>query len=207
MIFEIIAPYFAEIKSGDRVNTKYHPHHIEERLGLLTIIVLDEIVLSSVLGIKELYDHFNIEMLNLVASSFIIMFSMWWLYFDLEVGKRLKELHVAFIWSYGHFFIFSSIASVGALIGAHIELFQPNANFHISKELLTFFLSIAVAVFLFSVWLTQDNFIRKNIFCRLELVFLSIVIIFIWILRRKCFTYKSLAYGYEYTKACSITNE
>lgn len=36
MIFEIVAPYFAEIKSGDHVNTKYHPHHIEERLGLLT---------------------------------------------------------------------------------------------------------------------------------------------------------------------------
>ena len=46
---ELVVPVLAETKHG---YTPFHPHHIAERYGLLTIIVLGEVILSSVQAIQ-----------------------------------------------------------------------------------------------------------------------------------------------------------
>lgn len=47
---ELLVPVLAEKRHG---YTPFHPHHIAERYGLLTIIVLGEVILSSVLAIQQ----------------------------------------------------------------------------------------------------------------------------------------------------------
>ena len=47
---ELLVPVLAEQRHG---YTPFHPHHIAERYGLLTIIVLGEVILSSVLAIQQ----------------------------------------------------------------------------------------------------------------------------------------------------------
>ena len=47
---ELLVPVLAEQRHG---TTPFHPHHIAERYGLLTIIVLGEVILSSVQAIQQ----------------------------------------------------------------------------------------------------------------------------------------------------------
>ena len=39
---------------------------------------------------------------------------MWWVYFDRPVHDLLTSVRKAFVWGYGHYFIFASAAAVGA---------------------------------------------------------------------------------------------
>jgi low temperature requirement protein LtrA len=112
---ELLVPVWAERYTM----TPWHPHHIAERYGLLFIIVLGEIVLSTTLAVQA---GFVQDRLWWVAGSgLVIVFAFWWLYFDHPAHRILVDQRHAFIWGYGHYVVFAAAAAVGAGIAVIVD--------------------------------------------------------------------------------------
>ena len=172
---EMFVPYYAERSVDKGKNTKYHFGHIEERLGLLTIIVLGESILASVYAVSKTVEHFSYDLASLVVGSLLILFSMWWLYFDDELGEELRHEHKSFIWSYGHYFIYAAATAVGALISVNVDVLTDHAK--ISHEWAVIGLGISVAFYLASVWFCHDFLLNKTGVKRYELLILAIIVL------------------------------
>lgn len=97
---ELILPFYAG--SG----TRWHRDHIIERYGLLTIIVLGESLLALINGLVHLFAHFSFPLLGAIVGGFLILFSMWWFYFDEEKHPALQFQKRAFLWVRSLFRIF-----------------------------------------------------------------------------------------------------
>jgi low temperature requirement protein LtrA len=115
---ELAVPVWAE----RRWSTPWHPHHIAERYGLLFIIVLGEIVLSTTLAVEGGFD--TARLWWVAGSGLLIVFCFWWLYFEEPVHHRLVDKRRAFVWGYGHFFVFASAAALGS--GLAVALTVPD---------------------------------------------------------------------------------
>jgi low temperature requirement protein LtrA len=117
-LVELTGPVLAERKTG---GTPWHPHHIAERYGLLTIITLGEGVLGTVLVVSVLVEthSWTADAVLVMVAGLGITFGMWWSYFIARSGEVLA-LHRqrSWSWSYGHVAVFASIAAVGA--GLHV---------------------------------------------------------------------------------------
>lgn len=124
---ELAVPYIAERKGG----TPWHPHHIAERYGLLVIIVLGECVAGIIsMAAKTVHEDMSQwaeSALPVIVSSLATVFAMWWTYFKLPTGSLLAGRRgVAFPFAYIHYFIFASLASLGAGLGLQAE--QPGRS-------------------------------------------------------------------------------
>ncbi|SFW90745.1 low temperature requirement protein A [Amycolatopsis australiensis] len=153
VLCELAVPVIAE----RRAKTTWHPHHIAERYGLFTLIVLGETVLSATNAIKEGTaepGHLG-ALISLAAAGLVLVFSMWWLYFDRPGHLRLvrrRTMFTAMSWGYGHYFVFASAAAVGA--GLEVAVAYDTGALHgaggVAAAMAT---TVPVAIFLLSVWL------------------------------------------------------
>ena len=87
-------------------------HSLVERFGLLTIIILGENLISIVSGASYRGD-FSLGFVSLISASILVVFFMWWIYFDL-VSERLPiqdQLH-RWSWMYLHLLLTMSIGLV-----------------------------------------------------------------------------------------------
>jgi len=153
---EFFVPYYAE----SHTMTYFHSEHIHERLGLLTIIVLGESILAVTYNFKALIEHFSYELLFVAIGAIVTLFGIWWLYFNTSIEERLREKSVAFSWGYGHFIIFASAAAIGALISVNVDVLTHHAE--ISIEVANLGFAVAVALYLFGLWFTQERFLAKT---------------------------------------------
>ncbi|WP_410645762.1 low temperature requirement protein A [Amycolatopsis sp. lyj-346] len=149
---ELAVPVWAESSRG----TAWHPHHIAERYGLFTLIVLGEVILSATNAVKEGTaepGHLG-ALISLAAAALVLVFSMWWLYFDRPGHARLVRRPTMFTsmsWGYGHYFIFASAAAVGA--GLEVAVAYDTGTLHLGGVAAALPATVPVAVFLLSVWL------------------------------------------------------
>ncbi len=180
VVVELMVPYLAETSIDKAANTKYHFGHIEERLGLLTIIVLGESILAVVYAFEKMVEHYSSDLAMLAAGSILILFSMWWLYFDDALGDELASKKKSFAWGYGHYFVYSFAAAVGVLISVNVDVLTNHAE--ISQDFAVYGLSIAIAGYLLSVWYCHDYLLEKKGIQLFELLILVIVVagIVIW---------------------------
>jgi low temperature requirement protein LtrA len=155
-LFEILVPYYAE----SHTQTQFHSEHIEERLGLLTIIVLGESILASANSFKSLIEHFSYDVLFVSIGCLFTLFGIWWLYFNNSVEHHLRDKKVAFQWGYGHFIIFSSAAAIGALVGVNVDVLTNHGSISIATA--NFGFSLAVALYLFGLWFCQEKLMGKG---------------------------------------------
>ncbi|WP_033296403.1 low temperature requirement protein A [Amycolatopsis jejuensis] len=149
---ELAVPLVAETRAG----TAWHPHHIAERYGLFTLIVLGETVLGATNAVKEGLaegEHTG-DLVSLAAVGLLLVFAMWWLYFDQPGHARLERgnsLTTALSWGYGHYLIFGSAAAVGA--GLELAVDFDSHHTAVSGTATAMAVTIPVAIFLLSVWL------------------------------------------------------
>ena len=145
---ELVVPVWAEKASP----TTWHPEHISERYGLFMIIVLGESVLAASLAIQSATSGSGLttELIAIIAGGLLILFSMWWIYFDRPEERLLSSTRTAFLWSYMHLPIFAAVAAVGAGLavviegaGGHSELGPAGTGAAIA---------VPVAVYLLSLW-------------------------------------------------------
>ena len=113
VVVEVAGPYWAE-RVGN--STPWHPEHIAERYGLFTIIVLGECILSSFVAINvAITVGISSEIVITAVVGLLTVFAIWWTYFRLSADEMLREKpQLAFVWGYGHYFLFGSIAALGA---------------------------------------------------------------------------------------------
>ena len=122
---EMAGPYWAE-HTGDM--TQWHPKHIAERYGLFTIIVLGECILSAFVAIDAARNaHGTSARLAVLAGAGLVsMFGLWWSYFRVSAERMLEgRSRLVFVWGYGHYLLFASIAALGAGIATVASLSEP----------------------------------------------------------------------------------
>jgi low temperature requirement protein LtrA len=144
---ELAVPALAERTRA----TPWHAHHIAERYGLLTLIVLGETVLASSVAIQSALDLHELSwpLAQAIVGGLLILFSLWWLYFNESAGRLLTSSQVAFRWGYAHYFVFASLAAMGAGLALYMDYLSGKA--HVSQLLASMPLSSAAALFLFLV--------------------------------------------------------
>jgi len=151
VLAELAVPVIAERAPGGP--TTYHPHHIAERYGLFTIIVLGEAVASATVAVRTGLQEGDYlpELLSLSAAGLVIVFALWWLYFDRSAHGLLTTLRTSVLWGYGHYFILASAAAVGAGLGVAVDYHTHHAE--ISGPVAGWAVALPVAVYVFFVWL------------------------------------------------------
>jgi len=85
-----------------------------ERFGLLTIIVLGEVMVGTVQGIAA-YENVTLEIFVIGGLGMAIAIGIWWIYFDF-ISHRLPydTAPTVLIWMYSHLPITAGIAAIGA---------------------------------------------------------------------------------------------
>ena len=150
-VAEVIVPIIAERAPGGP--TSYHPHHVAERYGLFTIIVLGEAIASATVAVRtglEEGEHLP-ELVAVAISGLIIVFALWWLYFEQPAHRLLTTLRTLWLWGYGHYLIFASAAAIGAGLGVVVD--HVTHLGHVSGTVAGYSLAVPIAVLLVAVWL------------------------------------------------------
>lgn len=91
-----------------------HTEHLIERVGLLTLILLGESVISLSSGLANI--GWTVERLLTAATGFVTIASIWWVYFDsfhLLTKQKLTTGHSVL---YSHLFVFIGLSILASLI-------------------------------------------------------------------------------------------
>ena len=148
VVCEVLVPAWAEHATP----TTWHPHHIAERYGLFTIITLGESILAASIALKSAFEAgaTALSLLPIIAGGLLIVYSLWWLYFDRAAHEVLDSAPAAFLWGYGHYFVFGAAAAVGAGLGVSID--HAMHRLHITDSLAGAAVAVPVAVYLLCLW-------------------------------------------------------
>jgi low temperature requirement protein LtrA len=145
---ELLAPVWAESARP----TPWNREHIVERYGLFTIIVLGEAVLAATIAVQIALDSDakDAGVIAIAAGGLLIIFSMWWLYFQHNPHDIFTSQRAAFAWGYGHYFIFSAAAAVGVGLEVCVDYATDHSALSRSGAALT--IAVPVAIYLLGVW-------------------------------------------------------
>ncbi|MEN2742863.1 low temperature requirement protein A [Microbacterium sp. X-17] len=146
---ELAVPVWAE-RQG---RTQWHPHHIAERYGLFTLLLLGESLLASANAIFDALgegEHVG-ELLWLAVSGIVITAAIWWIYFAREQHGTLTSSRRAFTFGYLHYVIFAAVGAVSA--GVEVEIDNLTGAAAVPDAVAGLALTLPIAVFLFFAWL------------------------------------------------------
>ncbi|WP_343519789.1 low temperature requirement protein A [Sphingomonas sp.] len=150
---ELAVPAVAERAA----ETPWHRHHIVERYGLLTIIVLGEVLLAATLALEKAWDgSFDMRLVHTALSALVITFAMWWLYFAREPQLSSNRLSRSLQWGYGHVLVFASGAAVGAGFAVLVEILTGHSKIGLRAGDLA--VAIPLGLYFLSLWLVRDRF-------------------------------------------------
>lgn len=171
---EAAVPYIAE-RQGQ---TPWRPHHIAERYGLLVIIVLGECITGIINIVSETahdgLDTWITTTFPVIVSALSIVFSMWWTYFKLPLGELLEHhRNKAFTFGYIHYFVFASLAALGAGLGLLANYMTDESNMLLAQTVL---FTIATACGLYLLLISIINMLLfKQRWASLKLLAIAII--------------------------------
>jgi low temperature requirement protein LtrA len=148
-LLELAGPVVAESRAG---GTPWHPHHIAERYGLLTIIALGEGVFGTVASVSALVDAhgWSKEAIFVAVAGIGLTFGLWWNYFMLPSGEILaRHRYRSFVWGYGHIPMYAAIAATGAGLHATAYVIEGEAHIGVRGSII----AVAIPVLVFTVGL------------------------------------------------------
>ncbi|NES01002.1 MAG: low temperature requirement protein A, partial [Symploca sp. SIO1B1] len=92
-----------------------HREHLVERIGLLSIILLGESVISLVGGLSDLqWDQFD---LVAAITGFLMIGAIWWIYFDgFPLLEKAKGIKYGFPLLYSHVLLLLGMGILSSLI-------------------------------------------------------------------------------------------
>ncbi|GJL90669.1 low temperature requirement protein A [Hyphococcus sp.] len=156
-VLELAVPPIAE-RAG---RTPFHRHHMIERYGLLMIIILGEIILAISMGFGGLYDeHANLAAIPTTLSGLIIVFALFWIYFCEDEHLPSSDFKTAFVWGYGHIFVFAAVAILGAAIAAELDLSTDHS--HVTQAVISWWFGAPLALFFLALWLVRDRHFKLD---------------------------------------------
>ncbi|MGW0626597.1 low temperature requirement protein A [Streptomyces sp. NPDC002758] len=170
---ELSVPMFAERVMA----TSWHPHHIAERYGLFTIIVLGETIAAATTAVKSAVAENDAlgELLPIAAGGLLIVFTAWWIYFVVPIHGHLRTSNRAFLWGYGHYLIFASAAAIGA--GLEVAIEQTVGQAHISAVSAAAAVTLPTALYLLTVWALHSRHFKVGIAQQLVLPVTALLVI------------------------------
>ncbi|GHJ39719.1 membrane protein [Streptomyces sp. TS71-3] len=159
VIAELCVPPYAQ----RYMKQSWHPHHIAERYGLFTIIVLGEAIAAATAAVKSGTEGSDAlpELLPYAAGGLLLVFSVWWIYFAVPLHGQLRSRRHAFVWGYGHYLVFASVAALGAGIEVAVE--QRVGHADVSGLVASATVTVPTAVYLLTVWVLHARFHKVGI--------------------------------------------
>ena len=147
-LVEVSVPVFAE----HRRQTPWHPHHITERYGLFTLIVLGESLLASanaIIDAKNELDSF-VPLISISVLTLVVTASLWWIYFWAPHHRAITTFGRSLRYGYTHYLVFAAAAAFSA--GIEVELDVLIGESHLSTIQASFTVTIPIAIFLLGIW-------------------------------------------------------
>ncbi|TDB91828.1 low temperature requirement protein A [Actinomadura sp. KC216] len=171
VVLELAVPQVAE-RAG---TTSWHPHHIAERYGLFTIILLGESVLASTNAVQDAVEHgVSGELVTIALAGLAILFTLWWIYFSEPAGEGLAARRErSFIWGYGHYVIFAALAAVGA--GLEVAVVWAADHIEADEKTVIAAVAVPIAVVLVMLWALHAPMRRTAV--RPEMIAITAVLV------------------------------
>ncbi|BAC71395.1 hypothetical protein SAVERM_3683 [Streptomyces avermitilis MA-4680 = NBRC 14893] len=172
-LLELSVPVYAE----KDFTTSWHPHHIAERFGLFTIIVLGETIAAATVAVKSAVDEHNAlgELLPIAIGGLLIVFAAWWIYFVVPIHGHLRSNRESFLWGYGHYLIFGSAAAIGA--GLEVAVEEAVGKAHVSTLTASAAVTLPTALYLLTVWVLHSRYFKVGIAQQLVLPTAALLVI------------------------------
>jgi low temperature requirement protein LtrA len=157
VVAELAVPLWA-----DRASLlSWHPHHIAERYGKFTILVLGESVLAVTFAVQEaLEDAVSPSLVIASIAGLALLFALWWLYFSEPAAEGLEKKRERYLfWNYGHYFLFAALAAVGA--GIEIAVRSVTSDLEASELVVGYSLALPVALVVLLLWVLHAPMVEQ----------------------------------------------
>jgi low temperature requirement protein LtrA len=157
-VAELSGPRVAESRSD---GTPWHPHHIAERYGLLTIIALGEGVVGTVASLGAVVEEYGwtSDAILLAVAGTGLTFGMWWVYFAVPMADLLDaHRQRSFAFGYLHFPLFGAIVATGA--GLHTAAYYVEHHTELGSVGTVFSVVIPVGAFIGMVYVLYSLMVR-----------------------------------------------
>jgi low temperature requirement protein LtrA len=154
--FELLVPLWA----ARAADPGWNPRHIAERFGLFTIILLGESVLAAMTGFQRSVTEngLSLQLTTVALSAVVILFALWWLYYLQPAAQGLAQRReVSYLWAYGHFFVFITLAGLGA--GLEVVVAASPEHSDIAPWVVASLVTLPVAGFLLTFWFVHAHLI------------------------------------------------
>ena len=89
-------------------------------------------------------------LLAVIGGGILVLFAMWWIYFDQPAHHVLVSSRAAFVWGYGHLVVFASTAAVGA--GLAVAADYATGRAYLSGPAALAAVAAPLALYAASVW-------------------------------------------------------
>ena len=104
-------------------------------------------------------DSTFVDLAAVVGGGLLLVFSMWWIYFDLPSERMVEQARrefdlggrVAFEWGYGHYVVFGAVAAAGA--GLAVAIDQVTGDSGLTDAQAGLAATLPVAIYVVTVWL------------------------------------------------------
>jgi low temperature requirement protein LtrA len=160
VVLELAVPPWAERPRS----TTWHAHHIAERYGLFTIILLGESVLAASTGVAAGFAGGGLGPAfgTIALGGLVLLFALWWLYFLEPSGRGLADnRRHSYLWGYGHYGIFASLAALGA--GLEVAVAQTGHHLEVSAMVVAYAVAVPVGAFLVLLWAVHAPIVPRPV--------------------------------------------
>ncbi|WP_127506351.1 low temperature requirement protein A [Actinoplanes solisilvae] len=146
---ELAVPVAAE----RRARTPWHPHHLSERFGLFSLILLGESLLASANAIIEaLHEGDTLgPLIRVAVLTLVVTAALWWVYFWAPHHTAIDGLGLSLGYGYGHYFIFAAAGALSAGIEAEVDVITGHSE--LDPVVASFAYTVPIAVFVLGIWL------------------------------------------------------
>ena len=145
---ELAIPVIAE-RQG---RTPWHPHHITERYGLFTLILLGESLLASANAVIEaLHDDQALgPLISIAVLAVVVTAALWWIYFWPPHHRAIRDLKSSLRYGYVHYFVFAAAGAFSA--GIEVEIDVLTGHSQLGDVAASFTVTVPIAIFVLGIW-------------------------------------------------------
>ena len=148
IVAELAVPIIAE-RQGE---TPWHPHHLTERFGLFTLILLGESLLASanaVIVALEEVDELG-PLLWIATLALVVTCALWWIYFWSPHHRLITDYASSVRHGYAHYFVFAAAGALSA--GIEVEIDVLTGTSALDPLTASFTVTVPIALFVMGIW-------------------------------------------------------
>ena len=126
-VLELAVPVWAA-RAGD---TPWHAHHVTERYGLFTIILLGECMVAAANAMSGVLavEGWSITVATVAVAIVGLILGLWWAYFLVPFAQVLHfRRERGFLWGYGHALVFGALAALGGVLELAVDVLRASGG-------------------------------------------------------------------------------